>query len=221
VLHDVIVEQQFSPEEAKRVGLIAETAVDWSTPVQPDVPQPAAPAPSGVVLPAATTAATTAAAPAIAAPAAVATAAPPDVEPGGFPAIVMPDEVAAAVAAAAFVPEGLEPMTVDADEPTEGPQLRHNLQIGVSYRLQLKDQWEKVRLTYMSPGRTLFLFSYGSKDRHSVSMTSRMLERLCEAHRLKTYETSFLIDRATERARRQLAALRPAAAPAAAAPARS
>ena len=198
VLRDVVVEQRFSADEASSVGLIAETAVDWATPIGPDAPASAAALDERV-----------AAAPAVAPTATPAQAFDPD----GLPPIAMPDAVAASVAAASFAPEGLEPMAADPDEPTEGPQLRHNLQIGVSYRLQLKDQWEKVRLTYMSPGRTLFLFSYGSKDRSSVSMTSRMLERLCDAHRLKTYEPSFLIDRAAERARRQLSALRPVGRP--------
>ena len=31
------------------------------------------------------------------------------------------------------------------------PQLRDHLELGFSYQLNLKDQWEKVRLTYMSP----------------------------------------------------------------------
>jgi hypothetical protein len=34
--------------------------------------------------------------------------------------------------------------------------------------------------------------------------------RLCEAGRLRTFENGYLLERATERARRQLASLRPA-----------
>ena len=193
VLRDVVVEQRFSAEEAKSVGLIVETAVDWSKPVGPDDTS-AVPAPVALALAAGAESA-------------------PAVEPGAFPVLgPMPGTGDKPAESSASAPADIEPMATDPDEPTEGPQLRHNLQIGVSYRLQLKDQWEKVRLTYMSPGRTLFLFSYGARDRSSVSMTSRMLERLCDARRLRTFEPSFLIDRATERARRQLAALKPPAA---------
>jgi len=97
------------------------------------------------------------------------------------------------------------------DEPVESPelaagaQLREHLQLGFSYQLNLKDQWQKVRLTYMSPARSLFLFAHGAKDRETISMTARTFGRLCEAGRRKAFENAFLIDRATQRARRQLA----------------
>jgi hypothetical protein len=65
-----------------------------------------------------------------------------------------------------------------------------------------------VRLTYMSPARSLFLFSHGAKGRETVSMTARTLGRLCAAGRMRAFESAFLIDRATERARRQLQALK-------------
>ena len=122
-----------------------------------------------------------------------------------------------ATADAAQVTASDVPISVldDSEEPTQGPQLRHHLQLGFSYQLYLKDHWEKVRLNYLGPGRTLFLFRYGSKDRRSITMTARMLERLCETRRLRTFEHASLVDRATERARQQLAALaspdRPAA----------
>jgi hypothetical protein len=94
-------------------------------------------------------------------------------------------------------------------EPTEGPQLRHHLQLGISYQLQLKDHWENVRLAYMSPARNLFLFTHGSKGRQAISMTARMLERLCEARRMRTLEAASLIDRATAGVQRHLASLKP------------
>ena len=87
--------------------------------------------------------------------------------------------------------------------------------MGFSYRLQLEDHWEKVRLTYMSPGRNFFMFTHGSKDRRSISMTARMLDRLCETGRMSEIEASYLIDRATERAREQLAALSSSVSPSA------
>jgi hypothetical protein len=50
--------------------------------------------------------------------------------------------------------------------------LRDHLQLGFSYQLNLRDQWQKVRLTYMSPARSLFLFAHGAKGRETVSMTA-------------------------------------------------
>jgi hypothetical protein len=38
-------------------------------------------------------------------------------------------------------------------------------------------------------------------------MTHRMLVRLCETRRLRSFENGYLIERATARARRQLAAM--------------
>jgi hypothetical protein len=42
----------------------------------------------------------------------------------------------------------------------------------------------------------------------AISMTARMLYRLCETGRLRAFENAYLIERATARARKQLAALR-------------
>ena len=66
----------------------------------------------------------------------------------------------------------------------------------------------------MSPGRTMFLFKHGSEDRGTISMTSRMLQKLCESRRMRALERSTLVDRATARARQQLTALgNPGASP--------
>ena len=106
---------------------------------------------------------------------------------------------------------------VESPELAPGPQLRDHLQLGFTYQLNLKDHWERVRLTYMSPGRTLFLFAHGAKGRETISMTARTLSRLCEGGRMRAFENAFLIDRATQRARQQLAMIgRTGAAPAAA-----
>ena len=59
----------------------------------------------------------------------------------------------------------------------------------------------------MSPARSLFLFSHGAKGRETISMTARTLGRLCAAGRMRAFESAFLIDRATERARQQLTTL--------------
>jgi hypothetical protein len=64
----------------------------------------------------------------------------------------------------------------------------------------------------MNASRTFFLFTHGAEDRGTISMTARMLARLCEARRLKAFEDRPLIDRATERVRTQAAAPRPAEA---------
>ena len=103
--------------------------------------------------------------------------------------------------------QGAAEEAVESPELAPGLQLRDHLQLGFSYQLNLKDHWEKVRLSYMSPGRTLFLFAHGAKGRETVSMTARTLARLCEGGRLRAHENAFLIDRATQRARRQLQGL--------------
>ncbi|MCU0928327.1 MAG: DUF1631 domain-containing protein [Burkholderiaceae bacterium] len=152
VLDDVVAEQNFSAEEAQRIGLVAETAVDWNG--QVDIDLSAEPEVSA-----------------------------DDVRLEGLPA---PDAV----------------------EPTSGAALAANVQLGYAYRMHLEDGWHKVRLTYISPGRAFFVFTRGQKHQRTISMTARMLARLCEAGRLRAYENAYLLERATARARRQLAALK-------------
>jgi hypothetical protein len=86
------------------------------------------------------------------------------------------------------------------------------VQIGFAYQMHLDDKWQKVRLAHVSPGRTFFVFTHGSRHKQTISMTYRMLVRLCEAGRLRAFENAYLIERATARARRQLAALGASAA---------
>ena len=93
-------------------------------------------------------------------------------------------------------------------EPTRGASLADHVQIGFSYRMHFEGQWHKVRLSHISPGRTFFVFTRGHEHQHAISMTARMLYRLCETGRLRAYENAYLIERATARARKQLAALR-------------
>ncbi len=144
-------------DEARRVGLVPESAVDWS----------------GTV----------------------------DIEVGG--------ETAAAAEAAPSLP-GL-PENTDAAEPTEGRALADHVQVGYPYRMQLDQTWQKVRLSHVSTARSFFVFTHGSQQRSTVTLTQRMLLRLCETGRLKAYEPSYLVERATARARRQLAGLSPQA----------
>ncbi len=148
---------QLTAEEAQRVGLVQESAVNWS----------------GTV----------------------------DIDIGGETA----GETAAAIDSAPSLP-GL-PEHTDAAEPTEGRALADLVQVGYPYQMQVDNAWQKVRLSHVSAARSFFIFTHGGKHRKTVSLTQRMLVRLCEAGRLKAFETSYLVERATARARRQLASL--------------
>ena len=214
-------EPRFTAKEAARVGLLDEAAVDWSTPspvaaakeVAAPVVIPRAaddeseealdldlatrPAPIDELPVARAPVAAPVATIALAAPAAP--SAPSD--PDAFPTIEPPPLVAAApVPKAAPVAPAV---AAEPDEPTEGSQLLYHLQIGVSYRLHLQDKWEKVRLTHMNASRSFFLFKHGVEDRGTISMTVRMLGRLCDTGRMKAFEEKPLLDRATDRLRAQ------------------
>jgi hypothetical protein len=110
-------------------------------------------------------------------------------------------------------------------EPSRGSSLADHVQIGFAYQMHIDDEWHKVRLSHVSAGRTFFVFTRGHKHLRTISMTYRMLSRLCEANRLRAFEHAYLLERATARARHQLSQLRvgggktPAAASAKAAPA--
>jgi hypothetical protein len=159
----------FSAEEALRVGLVQEAAVDWSqappaaaVDVDIDLSQPAT----------ADTASSTI-----------------DVGLGFTPA-----QLGRA--------EGKDP-----ERATEGRALAEHLQVGVAYQMVLEGEWQKVRLSYISAARTFFAFTHGGKHKKTISLTQRMLLKLCETGRLKAFEQVYLIERATARARRQLAAM--------------
>jgi hypothetical protein len=93
-------------------------------------------------------------------------------------------------------------------EPTRGAALMDHVHVGFSYRMHFENRWHKVRLAHISPGRTFFVFTHGLQHEHAISMTARMLARLCESGRLRAYENAHLIERATARARKQLAEIR-------------
>ena len=95
----------------------------------------------------------------------------------------------------------------EAPEPASGRMLLDHMQIGFAYQMYLSGQWQKVRLSHISPARAFFVFSHGKRNLKSVSMTTRMLARMCETQRVRAFENAYLIERATARARRQLAAL--------------
>jgi hypothetical protein len=154
VLNDEVAVPQLTAEEAQRVGLVEDSAVNWNGALDIDL----------------------------------------GAEPDAPPASAEP------------AAPGLPAMT-EAPEATQGRELVGNIQIGFAYQMHLKDKWEKVRLAHVSPGRTFFMFTHGKRHKETVSLTQRMLTKLCETGRLRAYEQSTLIERATERARRQLATL--------------
>ena len=145
----------FTAAEARAVGLVDETAVDWKRAVAIDIDR----------------------------------GAEPELTTGDLDIAGLP--------------------TPEAVEPTRGKSLAEHVQIGFAYLMQLQGEWQKVRLAHVSQGRSFFVFTHGAKQRETVSMTHRMLVRLCEANRLRALENAYLLERATARARRQLAELAP------------
>jgi hypothetical protein len=156
----------FSPEEARRVGLVDEATVDWHGQVAVDPAEADAPVDQ-------------------------AAADTPDTVPALVPGL----------------PSGTAPAAPEPPAPTEGAGLLDALQLGSAYRMHLQGQWQRVRLSHMSEGRSFFAFTHGRGHLQTVSMTRRMLARMCESGRLKAYESAHLLERATARARQQLAAL--------------
>jgi hypothetical protein len=151
---------QLTADEARRVGLMQESAVDWT---------------KGV-----------------------------DIDIGG--------QTPAAAESSQLLPELTGNSTpAEAPEPTEGRGLADHVQMGYPYQMHIDGEWQKVRLSHVSAARSFFIFTHGIKQRKTISLTQRMLVRLCESGRLKAYETSYLVERATARARRQLANLGPQA----------
>jgi hypothetical protein len=106
----------------------------------------------------------------------------------------------------------LDMASTEPAEPTRGPQLMDHINLGFAYQMLLKDEWQKVRLTYVSPARSFFVFTRGRVHQETISMTTRMLARMCESGRMRAVESAYLMERATQRARKQLAALRAPAA---------
>ena len=151
------IEQRFSPEEAKQVGLLEDQAVDWSGHIDIDLSDEPAPAP---------------------------------LKPLNLGVDINLDLVGA-----------------DPAEPSSGASLVDHLHIGFAYQMLIQEQWQKVRLTYVSPGRSFFVFTHGRNLQETVSLTARMLLRMCEAQRLRALESSYLLERATSRTRKQLAEL--------------
>ncbi|MFT3817090.1 MAG: DUF1631 family protein [Rubrivivax sp.] len=149
-------EAGFTREEAARIGLVQESAVDWSAPL--DIDLSAGPELSAV-----------------------------DLELPGLPAPAEPAE------------------------PVSGRSLADHVQIGFSYQMHLDGAWQKVRLAHVSPGRSFFVFTHGERHQRTISLTHRMLVKLCDAGRMRAFENAQLLERATARARQQLASMGAAA----------
>ncbi|MCW5661911.1 MAG: DUF1631 family protein [Burkholderiaceae bacterium] len=90
-------------------------------------------------------------------------------------------------------------------EPSRGSSLADHVQIGFAYQMHIDGDWHKVRLSHVSAGRTFFVFTRGTKHQRTISMTYRMLSKMCENNRLRAFESAYLLERATARARAQLA----------------
>jgi hypothetical protein len=101
----------------------------------------------------------------------------------------------------------LNPNNREPEEPMAGAELIDQINLGFPYQMHLKDEWKKVRLTYLSPGRQFFVFTRGKKHQETISVTLRMLTRMSEAGRFRAFENKYLMERATLRARKQLAGL--------------
>lgn len=99
------------------------------------------------------------------------------------------------------------PAAESAPEPSSGALLIDHLQLGFAYQMRTGDQWQKVRLAHVSSGRSFFIFTHGQRHQETVTMTARMLRKLCESGRMRAFENAYLLERATARARAQLAAL--------------
>ena len=162
------VARRFSVEEARRIGLVQESAVDWSGAVDLDIDLSVGPD-----LPA-----------------------PVEAQPIDLPMLDLATDPTPDLPSA-------EPAEV-----TKGRGLMDHVKLGFAYQMHLKDDWQKVRLTHVSAGRSFFVFSGGDKHLETISMTSRMLARMCESGRMRAVESAYLMERAMQRARRQLAALK-------------
>jgi hypothetical protein len=92
-------------------------------------------------------------------------------------------------------------------EPTQGRSLVDHVELGYPYQMHVDGDWQKVKLSHVSPGRSFFVFSRGKRHKQTISLTHRMLARLCESGRFRAFEGAYLMERATARARRQLSSL--------------
>jgi hypothetical protein len=164
------IEPQFTPEEAKRIGLVEESAVNWAGEIDIDL------------------------------------SAGPEAEPISSDPSTIPGDLDIDLSAIGL-DINLDAPPDPSEPPTQGAQLIDHVRLGFAYQMNLNDEWQKVRLSYVSPGRAFFVFTRGKRHTETVSLTSRMLSRMCESGRFRAFESAYLMERATARARKQLAAL--------------
>ncbi len=164
------IEPRFTPEEARKIGLIEETAVNWAGQVDIELDLAAEPPPS---------------------------AGDTQADPIGLDLDLSTLEIDI----------NLDLSPAEPAEPSQGAGLIDHVRLGFAYQMNLNEEWQKVRLSYVSPGRAFFVFTRGKRHTETVSLTSRMLARMCETGRFRAFESAYLMERATARARKQLAAL--------------
>lgn len=181
-LADGEIENRFSPEEAKRVGLVEEGSINWAGELDINLSADTDKV-NGID-----------------------NRSGPDTHSGVGASAIDP------VPLDTGVDINLELSPAEPPEPTRGAQLADHINLGFAYQMHLHNQWQKVRLSYVSPGRTFFVFTHGIKHQQTVSLTARMLTRMCESERLRAVENTYLMERATARARQQLAALKASSA---------
>ena len=181
VLEELQIEQRFSAAELKQIGLVEESTVDWSTKLDIDLSADAMEPAAGVPVDVAM------------------------VNAGSGPASVPGSFNSAALLG---VDINLELAVADPAIASHGLALMEHVRVGFAYQMHLKDAWQKVRLNYVSPARSFFVFTRGQKHQETISLTSRMLARMCDSGRMRAVESTYLMERATARARKQLAAMK-------------
>ena len=165
---NAMLARRFSPEEAARVGLVPESAVDWAGTVDINLSADA------------------------------------DADVGTLADTESGDASMTGIG----LNVNLDMAPAEPTEPTRGAGLIDHIKLGFAYQMHLKDEWQKVRLAHVSAGRSFFVFTTGRKHQETISMTARMLARMCETNRMRAVESAYLMERATHRARKQLAAMK-------------
>jgi hypothetical protein len=153
----------FTPEEAKRVGLLDDAAVDWNGQI--------------------------------------------DIDLDRFNAQAQAESDAESETMQASVQLPGLPALPAADEVQTPRQLADHVQLGFAYQMHVEGDWHKVKLSHVSAGRSFFIFTRGTRHKTTLSLTYRMLVKMCENRRFRVIEKTSLLERATARARRQLASL--------------
>ncbi|MEO7116503.1 MAG: DUF1631 family protein [Caldimonas sp.] len=202
-----VIERHFTAAEAEQVGLVAESAINWSRHISRDGDHADRHREAGAAMTAASPNETVM----TAAPqteTAMMAATPTQTADAGDG--VVSTTVVASPSTDTGSAATLDPTTSESGEPaepTDGPQLIDHVKLGFAYEMHLKDEWQKVRLAHVSSGRSFFVFTRGARHQETISMTARMLVRMCDTGRMRAVESVDLMERATQRARKQLAEL--------------